>query len=146
MLAKLLLLPTLAAVSFSASCGSSLPAGVPPSGKIWFGSNWARKSGALVIVDKKAVFHPNDQIAWVAHFDENANKTKLTIELYSIQAGQKTSVSKQSTAVSSDTNEKALRLPVQTVVNAGASQAGKYGIAYIRGSHTLASGTFNLAK
>ena len=127
MLAKLLLLPTVLAVSFSASCGSTLPAGVPPSGKMYFGTSFARKSGALIIVGKKSTFHSTGKIAWVAHFDQNANATKLTLELFSVQAGSNKTLSQQSTPSTTNINEKAVKVPVSTLIGLGAGHAGRYG-------------------
>jgi hypothetical protein len=119
---------------------------VPPSGKIWFGTDWAKKSGALVIVGKKSHFHASGQIAWVAHFDQNAGASSVTVELYSVQSAGKTPLSKQPSPTSSNTNEKALRIAVSNLINAGANRAGRYGIQYSHGSHTLASGDFFLTK
>jgi hypothetical protein len=141
-----MILPVLAAASFSASCGSTVPAGVPPSGKVWFGSSWARKSGALVIVGKRSHFHTNGQIAWVAHFDQNANAPSVMFEFYSVNSGQKKSIVNQPSGTSKDTNEKASVIPVRNLITAGATRPGQYGIEYIKGTHTLASGVFTLTK
>jgi hypothetical protein len=147
LLAKLLAIPTLAAAAFSASCGSTLPAGVPPSGKIWFGSDFGKKNGALYIIDKKSVFHVKDQVAWVAHFNQDAGAHELTFELYAVKSGQNTSLFRQSTPMqSTNSNERAERAPVPSLIASGANRVGEYGIEYLRGTHVLATGTFHLSK
>ncbi len=147
MLKKLLVVAGLAIFAVSTATASA-SGGLPPSGKIWFGKNYSRsKSGDLVVVGKKSTFSTSGRIAWVAHFDQQAGTTKIKIFLYSDKNG-KTSKKWSSpiTLKHANSNEFANNIPAHDLYVLASSKYGSYKLAYLRGSHVLATGLFNLTK
>ena len=125
----------------------ALPAGTPPPGKIWFGSNFGRNSETLFVIDRKSVFRTRDQIAWVAYFSQDAGANEFTFELYSVKSGRNTTLFRRFISVQNTViNQMADRYSASHFVATGASHSGEYGIEYLRGTQILAVGVFHLSK
>jgi len=147
MLKRISIAAGLAILAFSPATASA-SGGLPPSGKIWFGKSFHKdKSGDLVIVSKLSTFHASGSIAWVAHFDQTAGTKKIAVALYYEKNGK--DVEKWHGPVSlrhSNSNEFANRTLVHYLVVLGATKIGTYKLAYWRGTHLLANGTFFLTN
>jgi hypothetical protein len=144
---KISIVAGLAILAFTTATASA-SGGLPPSGKIWFGKHYMKdKSGDLVIQGKQSTFHASGRIAWAAHFNQAAGTKTISVALYYEKSGK--DVEKWRGPVHlrhSNSNEFANEIPVHDFVVLGATKIGNYKLAYFRGSHLLASGTFFLTN